>query len=214
MNPLAFATGIAGTLTQVTIEPAPPGSLNPGITRCFVGFPGPQRAAAGSDRTPGARQPADPAARGTVLRSHARSADGISWVTVFDAATFRRARVAVITGWVGKSDPNKRIYYRREITFGPWNEPELVLSVLNRALREFADGDIMPTGLEILAGRRANDLVGKQRDQTTIDWCKPRQRLQARHLRVKRSRQIRTVLGPLWNRPRSLARPIGPAEIA
>src|ERR1700752_2765490 len=96
------------------------------------------------------------------------------------------------------SEPNKRTYYRAEVTFEKSAHPyansrpqRLVEHTANKF--RLVPRNTMLAGLEILAGRRANDLVRKQYDQTAIGWCKSRQRLPPHHLPVKRSRQIRTI---------------------
>src|SRR5262249_2671481 len=53
--------------------------------------------------------------------------------------------------------------------------------------------NVVLAGLEILAGRTTNDLIGEQRDLTAMDWLGDRQWLPPGHLLVKRSRQIRSV---------------------
>jgi hypothetical protein len=107
-------------------------------------------------------------------------------------------QVSIITVWVGKAEPNKRSYYREKVTFEKSAHPSansrpqrLVEHTANKF--RLVPRNIMLAGLEILTGCRATDLVGKQCDQMTIDWYKSRQRPQPRHLRVKRSRQIRTI---------------------
>src|SRR2546423_8620626 len=107
-------------------------------------------------------------------------------------------QVSIIEASVGKPEPNKHTYDREEVTFEKSAHPSansgpqrLVEHTANKF--RLVPRNIMLAGLEILAGRRANDLVRKQYDQTAIGWCKSRQRLQPHHLCVKRSRQIRTI---------------------
>src|SRR5262249_22647271 len=107
-------------------------------------------------------------------------------------------QVSSMTAWVGKPERDKRTYYRRKVTSEKCAYPPKN-SRLQRLVEHAANNlrlvprNIMLAGLQILAGWRANDLVGKQRDQTTINWCEFRRRPQPRHLPVKGSRQSRPI---------------------
>ena len=95
----------------------------------------------------------------------------------------RANRVSTIMAWVSKPEPNKRTYRPGEVTFeksahmsGNSRPQHLVQHTANKF--RLIPRNIKLAGLEIFARRRANDLVGKQRNQTMIDWCKSRQRPQ------------------------------------
>jgi hypothetical protein len=86
-----------------------------------------------------------------------------------------------------KPEPNKHTCYRRDVTFNKCaraadNSDRYLL--VEHIVNQFwlVPGNVLLTGLEIVTGRRANDPIGKQRNQITMDWCRSRRRQLPGHL--------------------------------